>query len=145
MTEELTQLLADHQSKQPEGYPYVFVPPSRYDWIQKEIRAKGLWTYSDSRLRVVNNFSRQFNLILARASVEKGNFHDIRKTAICNWFAQGLKEYDVMVLAGHSDFRTTHKFYLAVAHNLKERVRQANARGLCQKLVQQVFLACKSG
>jgi len=65
-----------------------------------------------------------------------GTFHDLRKTAISNWFAEGLKEYEVMTLAGHADFKTTHKFYLAIADDLKDRARQATARGLCQKLVQ---------
>jgi hypothetical protein len=37
---------------------------------------------------------------------------------------------------GHSDFRTTHKYYLAVADNLKDRAREVTARGLCKKLVQ---------
>jgi len=136
LTEELTQILVDHHNRQPEGYPYVFVPPTRYDWIQKERRAKGKWVYSDSRLKVVNNFRRQFCSILTRANVKKGTFHDLRKTAIRNWFAQGLKEYEVMRLAGHSDFSTTHKFYLDVADDLRGRARQAAARGLCQKLVQ---------
>lgn len=78
-------------------------------------------------------------MILARAGVKKRHFHALRKTAICNWFAQGLKEYEVMVLAGRSDFRATHKFYFAVADDLNERAQQATARGLCQKLVQQAF------
>jgi integrase len=73
---------------------------------------------------------------LARANVKNGTFHDLRKTAIRNWFAQGLKEYEVMRLAGHADFSTTHKFYLDVADDLRDRARQAAARGLCQKLVQ---------
>jgi integrase len=33
LTEEITMLLAEHQTRQPEGYPYVFVPPYRYDRI----------------------------------------------------------------------------------------------------------------
>jgi hypothetical protein len=41
-----------------------------------------------------------------------------------------------MKLTGHSDFRTTHKYYLAVADGLKERAREVTARGLCKKLVQ---------
>jgi integrase len=85
---------------------------------------------------VVNNFSRQLRQVLERASVKMGTFHDLRKTAISNWFAEGLKEYEVMTLAGHADFKTTHKFYLAVADDLKDRARQAAARGLCRRLVQ---------
>jgi len=136
LTDELAWLLIDHQNRQPEGYPYVFVPPARYDWIQQRLRAKGKWTYSDSRLKVVNNFSRQFQQILHRGRVKNGSFHDLRRTAMRNWFAQGLREYEVMRLAGHADFKTTHKFYLAVADDLKDRAREVTARGLCQKLVQ---------
>ena len=52
------------------------------------------------------------------------------------WFANGMSEYDVMTLAGHSSFATTHKFYLAVADDLVDRARIATAQGLCQKMVQ---------
>ena len=136
LTDELTQFLIDHYSKHPEGYPYVFVPPARYDCIQRDLRPKGKWTYSDSRLRVVNNFSRDFRTILNRAGVKKGEFHDLRRTAICSWFEEGMSEYDVMKLAGHADFETTHRFYLCVRDDLIHRARQATARGLCRNLLQ---------
>lgn len=135
LTDELTQWLIEHQDKQPEGYPYVFVPPARYDHIQNELRAKGKWKFSDSRLKVVNNFKRDFDMIRNRARVKKGTFHDLRKTAICDWFVQGMTEYDVMKLAGHSEFSTTHKYYLAVRDDLIDRARLATARGLCKKLI----------
>jgi len=41
-----------------------------------------------------------------------------------------------MRLAGHSDFATTHKFYLAVADGLVDRARVAVAKGLRQIMVQ---------
>jgi len=136
LTDALTQCLADHQSRQPEGHPYVFVLPVRYDYIQHELRTKGKWTYSDSRLKVVNNFCPDFHKILRRASIEKGTFHDLRRTAICNWFKEGMREYDVMKLAGHADFKTTHKYYLRVHDDLVDRARQVTARGLCKNLLQ---------
>ncbi len=46
-----------------------------------------------------------------------------------------MSEHDVMVLAGHVSFVTTHKFYLAVSDDLVHRARVATARGLRQKLV----------
>jgi integrase len=137
LSNELIRLLADHQSRQREGYPYVFVPLARYDYIQKELRAKGKWTYSDSRLKVVNNFRRIFNRIRKRAHVEVGTFHDLRRTAICNWLKVGMSEYDVMKLAGHADFKTTHKYYLCVRDDLVHRARQATANGLCRNLLQK--------
>ena len=51
-----------------------------------------------------------------------------------NWFANGMKEYDVMHLAGHSSFATTHKFYLAVADDLVDRARQATDKAIRQNL-----------
>ena len=47
----------------------------------------------------------------------------------------GMTEHDVMVLAGHASFATTHEFYLAVADDLVDRARVATAQRLRQKLV----------
>ena len=46
------------------------------------------------------------------------------------WFANGLTEFDVMKLAGHSDFSTTHRFYLAVRQDLVEKARVATAAAM---------------
>jgi len=135
LTEDIVQMLANHQVQQPEGYPYVFVPTARYDYIQNVLRPKDKWTLIDASMKVVNNFRRQFNNIRGKAGVKKGTFHDIRRTAITMWFANGMSEHDVMVLAGHSSFATTHEFYLAVADDLVDRARVATAQGLRQKLV----------
>ncbi len=136
LTDDLIVLLADYQVRLPEGYPYAFIPPRRYDYIQQELRAKGKWTYSDSRRKVVNNFNRDFGKILVKSHVKDGEFHDLRRTAICNWFAEGMTEFEVMKLAGHANFQTTHKYYLAVKEDLVHKAREVNARGLCKKLVQ---------
>jgi len=135
LTEGIVQMLVDHQAQQPEGYPYVFIPTARYDFIQGVLRPQGGWTLVDSRLRVVNNFGRQFEKILRKAGVKKGTFHDFRRTAITMWFANGMSEHDVMVLAGHASFATTHQFYLAVADDLVHRARAATEQGLRQKVV----------
>ena len=55
-------------------------------------------------------------------------------TALTNWFAMGLKEYEVMRVAGHAKFETTHRFYLAVADDLVDRARQASDAALGQVL-----------
>ena len=125
LREDVCQLLISLQDRRPEGYPYVFVPPTRYDHIQQELRPTGRWTLICAKDKIINNFWLQFRKILLKAHVDKGTFHDVRKTAITNWFRQGLSEYDVMTLAGHSDFETTHRFYLAVADDLVDRARRA--------------------
>lgn len=48
-----------------------------------------------------------------------------------------MSEFDVMKLAGHAGFRTTHRFYLRVRDDLVQRARRATERGLCQKLLQK--------
>jgi integrase len=92
-----------------DGLPYVFVPTARYDYINNVLRPKGEWTLTDSRLKVVNNFRQQFNRIRRRAGVKQGTFHDFRRTAISMWFANGMGEHDVMVLARHADRRACVK------------------------------------
>jgi integrase len=136
LTDMLTQLLVDHQNRQPEGNPYVFVPSVRYNHIQKELRAKGKWTYSDSTSKVITCFSYDFHRILRQAGVEEGQFHDLRRTAICNWFREGLKEFEIMRLAGHANFATTHRYHLRVRDDLVDRAREATDRGLCRNLLQ---------
>ena len=126
LTEELINMLAAHQNEQPEGFPYLFVPPARYERIQ-ELRKQGKWTYADTRLKLISNFRRSFIHIQKRAGIEQKTFHELRKTTLSNWLSNGMSEYDVMTLAGHSSFSTTHTFYLAVNRNLVDRAREATA------------------
>jgi len=134
LTDEVVQMLADHQSGQPEKHPYVFVLPARYAHIQDQLRAKGKWRYSDSRQKVIPKFNKAFGKILARAGIEQGTFHDLRRTAISNWLAKGLSEFEVMKLAGHSNFSTTHRFYLRVRDDMIDRARKASTRATSPNL-----------
>ncbi|MGD0597302.1 MAG: site-specific integrase [Sedimentisphaerales bacterium] len=137
LKEDVGQLLVALQNRAPEGYPYVFVPPRRYNYIQQVLRGSGNWTLSSARDSIINNFTRQFDKILSKANVDEGTFHDIRKTAITNWFRQGLSEYDVMTLAGHANFTTTHRFYLAVADDLMARARQATTHQVSREILEK--------
>ena len=48
------------------------------------------------------------------------------KGYLTTWSAQGLSEYEVMKLAGHSSFSTTHQFYLSIKRDYIDKARQAN-------------------
>jgi integrase len=78
-----------------------------------------------------------FDRILKIASVKAGTFHDLRKTAITNWFYQELNIYDVMRLAGHSKYETTYRFYLEVKDGLVDRARSAITHTVSQELLQK--------
>jgi len=121
LTDDILTLLAEHQNQVSEGCPYVFVPMSRYSHIQK-LRSDGKWTVEKGRCPV-NNFTRRFNAIREMASVEHGEFHDLRRTCLTNWLSGGLSEFEVAYLAGHSKFETTRRFYLAVRQDLVGRAR----------------------
>lgn len=128
LTREVALLVAQLRKEQPESNPYVFVPPSRYCRIQRA-REQGEWTVQQG-ICPVNSFTRQFKKILAHAKIEQREFHDLRRTCLTRWFAKGLREYDVMNLAGHADFETTRRFYLAVREDLLQRARMASAEAL---------------
>ena len=120
LTDAVLDRLTAYQGEQPEGYPYVFLTPKRYDHIQAE-RRSGRWTVERGR-RPSNNFHRSYRILLRRAGVD-GSFHDLRRTALSGWLSNGLGEFDVMHLAGHSSFQTTHTFYLAVRRDLIDHAR----------------------
>jgi integrase len=96
---------------------------------------KDVQSLKDARLKIINNFSRRFEDILKMAGVRKRKFHCLRNTALTNWFANGMSEHDIMTLAGHSSFSTTHDFYLAVADDLVTRARVAADRSLSSDLL----------
>ena len=132
----LCSFLTKHQAEQPAGYPYVFIPPARYDAIQK-LRKKGKM---DCIREVV---SRSITLL--------GNFQLIREASrncrkassmiydapvLLTGSGTASKEYDVMTLAGHSSFETTRGFYLAVdGDGLLDRAGKASTESLKSKSV----------
>lgn len=141
LTEDVKKLLLQVRQKRPESCPYILVPPARHEHILR-LRQDGKWTLNDARNTVINNFTRQFNKLVKLAAVNKRTFHDIRRTAITSWFRQGLSEYDVMTLAGHANFETTHKFYLAIADDLISRARKAVAHQVSVDLLRQRCQDC---
>ncbi len=133
LTKEVALLLAQLRKEQPKSNPYVFVPVDRYYHIQR-VREQGKWTVRHG-ICPINNFNRHFNRILSHAEIEQHEFHDLRRTCLTRWFAKGLREYDVMNLAGHAEFETTRRFYLAVREDLLQRARLASAEALGRDFV----------
>ena len=124
LTDLVVAMLAELQTRQPEGYPYVFVPSQRYEHIGKA-RKLGKWSIEQGKCPV-NNFSRMLDSILLIAGIKDRTFHDLRRTCLSNWLDSGLSEFEVMNLAGHAKFETTRRFYLAVNDKLIGRARAAS-------------------
>ncbi|HUW18026.1 MAG TPA: tyrosine-type recombinase/integrase [Sedimentisphaerales bacterium] len=133
LTDKVVQILAYYQSRQANGYPYVFIHPKRYDHI-KLLRQQAKWSVCHG-ICPVNNLTRQFKAILKLAGINHGEFHDLRRTCLTRWLCNGLAEYDVMNLAGHAEFETTHRFYLAVQEDLLQRAQRATTQAMSNNFV----------
>jgi len=126
LTEELNRLLVMILTDEiPPGQPYLLITEKRYWWLQ-HLRSEGKMT---PRMMVNpdENFSKPYKRILSRAKISDGTFHDLRRTAITNWFLPeaGLSPKEVQRLAGHSDIETTLKYYAACRADIVDRARQA--------------------
>ena len=62
---------------------------------------------------LVNNVLRRLKTLCRKARVGSYNVHDLRRSCITNW-AKKLPIHVVQKLAGHSDIRTTQKYYLSM-------------------------------
>jgi len=142
LTQDVLQLLIALQNRRPPHYPYVLVPPKRYDKIQlirqdKPTGRKKVWTYQDARNSIINNFTDMFNQIRKKAGIKTGTFHDLRRTAITNWFYEGLEITEVMRLAGHSKYDTTLSYYLAVKDDLVDKARRAVTHKVSREMLER--------
>jgi integrase len=78
-----------------------------------------------------------FNEIRTKAGIKKGTFHDLRRTAITNWFYAGLEITEVMRLAGHSKYETCLSYYLSVKDDLVDRARQAVRHSVSREMLER--------
>lgn len=116
------QLLVDLQAEADERSLYVFVSGDRFAHILWR-RSKGAWK-SDCEL--INNLTRDLKVICRWAQTKSFTLHDLRRSCITNW-ASVLPIHVVQKLAGHSDIKTTQRYYLAVREGDLERARQVQA------------------
>ncbi|UCC29329.1 MAG: site-specific integrase [Phycisphaerales bacterium] len=71
-----------------------------------------------------NNVWRDFGVVRRRAGVPPCSLHDLRRS-FCTNLSGAVPMHIVQELAGHSDIRTTRRFYLKVEPKLMEAARQA--------------------
>lgn len=109
MTPQLSDLLAKHQGRQPEGLPYVFLSSDRYATVKARPPKPGA--------DLIGAVDKGFRKIRRQAGVAEGSLHDWRRTAIINWLEMpGLTPRDVQLLAGHDDLNTTLGIYVALTN-----------------------------
>lgn len=116
-------LLAAWQSVAPENCPYIFMEHGRWEYYKERVK-QGKWRAGQS---LVNNVLRRFQTLCRKAVVESYTIQDLRRSCITNW-AKRLPVHVVQKLAGHSDIRTTQKYYLSVQTDDIRKARRVQAK-----------------
>jgi integrase len=123
LPEQSVNLLAAWQSVAPENCPYVFMEHERWDYYQQQV-SREKWRTGQS---LVNNVLRRFKTLCQKAKVGPYTVHDLRRSCITNW-ARKLPLHVVQKLAGHSDIRTTQKYYLSVQEEDIQKAQEVQAK-----------------
>jgi integrase len=71
-----------------------------------------------------NNVWRDFDAIRRKAGLPKCSMHDLRRS-FCTNLSRAMPMHVVQELAGHSDIRTTRRFYVQVEPELMQRACRA--------------------
>ncbi len=102
-------LLTELQLTATEGQVYVFVIAKGPNAGKPVLR---------------NNTWRDFGVVRRRACVPSCSLHDLRR-GFCTNLSSAVPMHVVQELAGHSDIRTTRRFYLKVEPKLMKAAREA--------------------
>ena len=116
-------LLAAWQSVAPENCPYIFMEQGRWEYYKERIK-QGKWRVGQS---LVNNVLRRFQTLCRKAGVGPYTIQDLWRSCITNW-AKRLPVHVVQKLAGHSDIRTTQKYYLSVQTDDIRKAQRVQAK-----------------
>lgn len=130
MPEEVEELIQAQREELPNDQSYICLSEIRY-WRLKQLLKKGRLS---ERIRLCpdENFSKPFKLILRRANVSDGTFHDLRRTYGTNMAEAGIPQHELAYLMGHNDSKTTEKYYIKIRQrHVIERARGVTkCRGL---------------
>jgi integrase len=123
LTAQAVNLVAAWQSAAPEGCPYVFMERDRWHYYRRRLE-EGRWRVGAD---LVNNLLRRFKTICRQAGAGIYSIRDMRCSCITNW-ARHLPIYVVQQLAGHSDMRTTQRYYLVVQPEDLDKARDVQSQ-----------------
>jgi integrase len=114
LPQQTLSILAAWQTQSPEGVPFIFLTADRYQRVLARWRKLGhkdrLWKNE----YMVNNLGRDFKSHCRRAQIVadgKLTIHGLRKSYGQNHALNGTPIKTLMYLMGHSNERTTLKYY----------------------------------
>jgi len=122
---QVVRFLMNLQAESEKECPYAFLGKRRWLHILRQ-RREGSWR-DDKAL--VNNVDRKFRALRTKARVAHCTLHDLRRSCLTHWACE-LPAHVVQKLAGHSDIKTTQKYYLIVRQEDLERAQNVTSRVL---------------
>lgn len=108
-----------------EGSGYVFISPDRVAWITQQ-RKLGKWNEGQD---VINNLTRDFQVLIGKAKIARATIHDLRRSCITHW-VKSLTAVVVNELAGHVDIKTTLKYYVSLRPEDLSEAREVSANAM---------------
>jgi len=115
LTRVAVEMLRARRNEVQMKSPYVFINGDKARRLAK--------TWKPGR-RLLNNVARTLKLVLRRADIDKGCFHDLRVSAICNWLKAGRPAPEVQAMAGHAEITTTMNHYALVDDSAIDEARK---------------------
>ncbi len=106
LTKHTLIMLAEYPAQAPEGVPHIFLSAERYKLGQIDRKWENEFMDNNSN-RDFKNHCRRAQIVLQG----KRSIHTLRKSAGQNWALAGVPIRTLQYLMGHSNERTTPKFY----------------------------------
>lgn len=143
MPEDVEELLHAQREELPPDQPYACLSEIRY-WRLKQLIRRGQLS-ERVRLCPDENFSKPFKLILRRANVSNGTYHDLRRTYGTNMAEAGIPQHELAYLLGHNDSKTTERYYIKLRQrHVIERARGVANRGVGATRFERASLSAPS-
>ena len=115
---------------------FISVPSESADWLNYVEGESGEIVSFDMDSKTMDTFSEFKDIKFDVIYCDPPWSFNSKKTG-GSMSSGASQKYDVMTLAGHANFATTHKFYLAVADDLIARARRATTHQVSQELLQK--------
>ena len=122
LPEKIAELIEARKNELPANQPYFCLSEIRYFRLLQLKKKNQL----SERIKLCpdENFSKPFKLILRRANVADGTFHDLRRTYGTMMAEAGIPQHELAYLMGHNDSKTTEKYYIRLRQrHVIERAR----------------------
>ncbi len=111
LPESLAKRIKQRRQELPVDQPYFCMTDLRYWRLKQMLKTR---TLSERVSASPDDNFHSFKVILRRARVADGTFHDLRRTYGTEMAEGGVPQHELAYLMGHANPETTAKFYIKI-------------------------------